>query len=83
MDELYAGNLLAQQVECMKSIFNNLPLNTLNVFAMATAPDGCQVYIPVNSTDQKVIEGHKRALQIELNARQPNYQPNPPPRSAA
>jgi hypothetical protein len=42
--------------------FNNVPLNTKKVFVCGIAHSGCEIYLPVNSTDEKVIQTKKQEL---------------------
>lgn len=42
--------------------FNNVPLNTKRVFVMGIDHSGCEVYLPVNSTDEIVIQTKKQEL---------------------
>ena len=43
--------------------FNNVPLNTKKVFVCGITHSGCEVYLPVDSTDKKVIQTKKQELQ--------------------
>ena len=43
--------------------FNNVPLNTKKVFVMGIDHSGCEIYLPVNSTDETVIQIKKQELQ--------------------
>ena len=43
--------------------FNNVPLNTKRVFVMGIDHSGCEVYLPVNSYDELVIQTKKLELQ--------------------
>ena len=42
--------------------FNNVPLNTKKVFVMGIDHLGCEVYLPVNSTNEEVIQTKKQEL---------------------
>ena len=48
------------------NIFSNVPLNTQKVFVMAVDHSGCEIYLPVNSTDELVIQQKKLQLQQTL-----------------
>ena len=43
------------------------PLNTKHVYVMATAPSGCEVYMPVDSDEDNIIHKKKEELQNYLN----------------
>lgn len=42
--------------------FRNVPINTKKVFVMGFDHSGCKIYLPVNSTDEKVIQAKKQEL---------------------
>ena len=42
--------------------FNNVPLNTKKVYVMGVDHSGCEIYLPVNSTDETVIQNKKQEL---------------------
>jgi hypothetical protein len=42
---------------------NNTPLNTKKVFVMGTDHSGCEIYLPVDSYDELVIQTKKQELQ--------------------
>lgn len=42
--------------------FNNVPLNTSKVFVCGITHSGCNVYLPVDSSDEKVIQTKKHEL---------------------
>jgi hypothetical protein len=72
-------------ITSMSAFFDRLPLNRLKMYTRATAPDGCVVYIPVASRDEKIAKAWQTLLQKELNSRQPDYTPpqTPQPKRAA
>ena len=43
--------------------FNNVPLNTKKVYVMAVDHSGCEIYLPVDSTDEKKIQAKREELQ--------------------
>ena len=43
--------------------FNNVPLNTKKVYVMGIDHSGTEVYLPVNSTNEIVIQTKKQELQ--------------------
>lgn len=43
--------------------FNDVPLNTKNVFVMGIDHSGCEVYLPVDSHDEEIIQIKKYELQ--------------------
>ena len=60
------------------SPLDNVPLNTRRVYVMATAPGGCEVYMPVDNDN----DGEQRRMRDVLQAHL-NTQPTPaPPRAA-
>jgi hypothetical protein len=42
--------------------FNNVPLNTKKVFVRGIDHSGTEIYLPVNSTDEIVIQTKKQEL---------------------
>lgn len=44
-----------------------LPLNTKKVYVMAKTHDGCEVYMPVDSINDDIINAKKSQLQEWLN----------------
>ena len=45
----------------MNSI-NNIPINTNKVFVMGVDHSGCEIYLPVDSTDEIIIQIKKQDL---------------------
>ena len=45
------------------NLFNNIPLNTKKVFVMGTDHSGCEIFIPVDSYDENIIQLKKQELQ--------------------
>jgi len=43
--------------------YNYIPLNTKKVFVMGIDHSGCEIYLPVDSTDETVIQAKKHELQ--------------------
>jgi hypothetical protein len=46
---------------------DDIPLNTMSVFTMATFPNGCELYFPVDSLYGTVIKVKKEQMQTYLN----------------
>ena len=46
--------------------FNNVPINTKKVFVMGIDHSGCEIYLPVDSSDETVIHIKKQELQQYL-----------------
>ena len=46
--------------------FINIPLNTEKVFVMGIDHSGCEIYLPVDSSDETVIQFKKQELQQYL-----------------
>ena len=46
--------------------FINIPLNTKKVFVMGIDHSGCEIYLPVDSSDETVIQTKKQELQQYL-----------------
>lgn len=42
--------------------FSNVPINTKKVFVMGIDHSGCEIYLPVNSTDETMIQLKKQEL---------------------
>jgi len=61
----------------MTNPLDNVPLNTKMVYVMATTPSGCEIYMPVDSSDVDVVNTTKQQLQSHLNTAYP-IQPQPP-----
>ena len=53
----------------------NVPLNTKNIYVRAITPNGCKIYMPVNSNDDCEQDAAKTKLQIWLNNQCPYYRP--------
>ena len=45
----------------------NIPLNTKKVYVRAITPEGCKVYMPVDSLDDDEQIQKKEELQVYLN----------------
>ena len=45
---------------------NRVPLNTKKVFVMGRTASGTEVYMPVNSLNDAVIDKKKKELQVQL-----------------
>lgn len=43
--------------------FNNIPLNTKKIYVMGIDHSGCEIYLPVDSTDETIIQINKQKLQ--------------------
>jgi hypothetical protein len=43
--------------------FNNVPLNTKKVFVMEIDHSGCEIFLPIDSTNETVIQTKKQELQ--------------------
>lgn len=48
-------------------MLDNVPLNTDRIFVMGKTKNGCEVYVPIKSTDDPTKK--KNELQKELNIR--------------
>ena len=46
----------------MNNPFNNVPLNTKKVFVMRIDRSGTEIYLPVNSANETVIQNKKQEL---------------------
>jgi len=46
----------------------NVPLNTKQVYVRAKTPSGCEIFMPVNYDDDKIIKSMQISLQSYLNA---------------
>ena len=53
--------------------FSKLPLNTQKSYCMVKDESGCEIYIPVDSRDNGIIEFKKKVLKKYLD-----IQPEPP-----
>lgn len=53
--------------------FSKLPFNTQKCYTTAKARDGCDIYIPVMSRDERVIAAKKKELKDYLDNQ--NHQP--------
>ena len=51
----------------MTNPLKNLPLNTKKVYAMEKASSGCEIYMPIDSFDDKVINKEKKELHDFLS----------------
>lgn len=51
----------------MLEILDDLPLNTKRQYVMGTAVNGCEIYIPVDSDDENVLNLKKESLQKYLD----------------
>jgi len=49
------------------SLLDRVPLNTKKAFVMAKTPDGCEVYLPVDTTDHTSQEYLRDQFRAELN----------------
>ena len=47
----------------------HVPLNTKRSFVMGKTPKGCEVYMPVDSFEDKVLQAKKIELQVYLNSK--------------
>lgn len=54
----------------MLNPLKNVPLNTKRVFVCATAPGGCDVYLPAGTTDAEELSQLRAALRLELFRRE-------------
>jgi hypothetical protein len=61
---------------------NNVPLNTKQVYVVGTTYDGCEIYMPVDSFDENVINRKKNQLQNWLNTQPSPLKPFTGPRIA-
>jgi hypothetical protein len=61
----------------MKNPLDSVPLNTKRQYVMATTYNGCEVYMPVDSTDDRDLLDAKARLQAHLDG-----QSRPPPQAA-
>jgi len=50
----------------MKNPLDNVPLNTKQVYVSCMTIDGCQIYIPVDSYNDKEIDNKLKQLQDYL-----------------
>jgi hypothetical protein len=46
---------------------DDIPLNVMEVFAMAIFPSGCELYFPVSSFEDNVIKDKQAEMQTYLN----------------
>jgi hypothetical protein len=52
----------------IKSPFDNVPLNTTSVFVKGVVPDGgCEIYLPIATTDEAEAKIKKNELQYYLD----------------
>lgn len=56
----------------------NVPLNTKQIYVRAKTPSGCEIFMPVNHEDAKVVESMKTSLQNYLNHTYPLPEPEEP-----
>lgn len=56
----------------MKTPLDNLPLNTNAAYAMAVFPNGCELYFPVDTRDEKELLKARDDMQAYLNYEYPN-----------
>jgi len=49
----------------------NVPLNTNNVYVRAKTPGGCEIFMPVNYKDDKIVKSMQVSLQNYLNTTYP------------
>lgn len=53
----------------MKNPFKNLPFNTKQSFVMGLSKEGTEIYLPVDSNDDDVLEGKRKELQEFLTGK--------------
>jgi len=51
----------------MNNPLENIPLNTKKVYVRGITPDGCKIYMPVNTMNPVAQQKKKEELQIYLN----------------
>ena len=50
-----------------KTPFSDLPLNTKQTYAMATFPNGTELYFPVDSREEDFVLKSRDEMQLYLN----------------
>jgi len=63
-------------------IFAKVPLNTNRVFVRGVTKSGCEVWLPVSTTNDATQAIIRDALQRQLDAQPPYIPPQPPKRFA-
>ena len=48
-------------------VLSNIPLNTKRVYTVGVTASGCEVYVPVDSTDMRIVKRIQEKLQRELD----------------
>ena len=51
----------------LKTPLEKIPLNTKQAYTMATFPNGCELFFPVDSRDDVIIEEAKEEMQRYLD----------------
>ena len=54
----------------MNNPFDDVPLNTQRAYVKAKATNGCEIYMPVDSQDDRDLISQKNHLQSWLNNHQ-------------
>ena len=62
----------------MNKPLNDVPLNTKKVYVRGLTNDGCEIYMPVDSHDDKVIDQVKEDLQKQLDCQLVSVEPDYP-----
>lgn len=61
------------------AVFKNLPLNLKSVYVRGIAKGNCEIWIPVDSTDEKFQKQTQKLLQNWLDNQPVNEVPPVPP----